>query len=57
MGMLIQFSPKAPRSVPAPHRATQTSADVLLFTGIRYERGMGPQAQTRSPTGRRKRKG
>lgn len=37
MGMLLRFSPKIARSLPAS--AEKGPAEVILFTGVRYERG------------------
>jgi hypothetical protein len=55
MGMLLQFSPKVPRSRPAP--PVCGPAEVILFTGVRYERGA--VANTPKPTSglKRTRKG
>ncbi|SDG37944.1 hypothetical protein [Pelagibacterium luteolum] len=37
MGMLLKFSPKATTYIPgSPNRSG--SAEVILFTGVRYER-------------------
>jgi len=37
MGTLLRFSPKVPRQLPAP--AGTGPGEVILFTGVRYERG------------------
>lgn len=36
MGMLLRFSPKVPQSLPAS--SSGGPAEVILFTGVRYER-------------------
>jgi hypothetical protein len=57
MGMLLQFSPRLISNFPATPRAERESAQVLLFTGVRYDRdGTVPKAGTARRTGR-KRKG
>lgn len=38
MGMLLTFSLKTPRPMPVPSGTRTGPAEVLLFTGIRYER-------------------
>jgi hypothetical protein len=38
MGMLLRFSARTPRSVPATPDTGQEEEKVLLFTGVRYER-------------------
>ena len=51
MGTLLHFSPKVPRPLSvAPARGP---AEVILFTGVRYERGA--VATTPKPTRRLKR--
>ncbi|SDZ92695.1 hypothetical protein SAMN05428936_101564 [Pelagibacterium halotolerans] len=55
MGMLVKFSPKDARSVPATTGGS--SAQVILFTGVRYERGAGGNKPTPAPKVRRTRKG
>ncbi len=57
MGTLIRFSPKAPRQRSLPPRQGGKSADIVLFTGIRYERG--PETTLSGPErrARRRRKG
>ena len=37
MGTLLMFSPKVPRPLPA--RVERGPAKIILFTGVRYERG------------------
>lgn len=37
MGTLLRFSPKVPRPLPAP--VGNGPGEVILFTGVRYERG------------------
>lgn len=54
MGMLVKFSPKA-RSTPAAFGGS--GAQVILFTGVRYERGAGGSNSTPAPKIRRTRKG
>jgi hypothetical protein len=55
MGMLVKFSPKDARSAPA---ATDgRGGQVILFTGVRYERGAGGINPGPAPKIRRTRKG
>ncbi len=55
MGMLVKFSPKDARS--APVSTGGPGAQVILFTGVRYERGAGGNKPAPAPKIRRTRKG
>ncbi len=55
MGMLVKFSPKDARS--APVMTGGSGAQVILFTGVRYERGAGGSNPAPAPKVRRTRKG
>jgi hypothetical protein len=55
MGMLVKFSPKDARS--APVTTGGPSAQVIVFTGVRYERGAGEGKPSPAPKIRRTRKG
>lgn len=57
MGMLLTFSPRAKQRVPRPVVADRGPAKIVLFTGVRYERGTTPA--TTAPGGKltRRRKG
>ena len=47
MGMLLSFAPpKAPRPKPGPKPGAGTTASIIIFPGIRYER-----QKTLAPTG------
>ncbi|WP_404405541.1 hypothetical protein [Pelagibacterium halotolerans] len=54
MGMLIKFSPRTARPILA-QSVRREPAKVLLFTGIRYDRGQGVGGKT--PARRQRRKG
>ncbi|GGA54642.1 hypothetical protein [Pelagibacterium lentulum] len=57
MGMLLRFSPKPNRSASRSIATGAPMGKVLLFTGIRYERGKAPATATPESTARRRRKG
>ena len=51
MGMLLSFAPpKAAKAKPRPKPAAGTTASVIIFPGIRYERQrvLGPVGQVRA---------
>lgn len=57
MGMLLRFSPKPDRPVTRAPAAGGQMGEVLLFTGIRYERGQAPASAKPARTTGRRRKG
>jgi hypothetical protein len=56
MGKLVQFQSRKPERAEARHEATQ-SAEILIFTGVRYEREApaAPTKPTSTPRSKRKR--
>lgn len=57
MGMLLRFSPKPSRTIPAaPVRGTR-GAEVVLFTGVRYDREHGAGQSKKARQKPRTRKG
>ncbi len=55
MGMLVKFSPKGACSAPATPGGQR--GQVILFTGVRYDRGAGGINPGPAPKIRRTRKG
>lgn len=56
MGKLVQFQSRKPERAEARHELTQ-SAEILIFTGVRYEREnpAAPTKPTTTPRSKRKR--
>jgi hypothetical protein len=54
LGTLLKFS--GPKSTVASARAKSGNAQILIFTGVRYERQTPPPPTTELDTKRRKRK-
>lgn len=38
MGMLLRFNTRTPRTAPVAQLGGNDTAEILLFTGVRYER-------------------
>ena len=56
MGKLVQFQSRKPERADGRHEPTQ-SAEILIFTGVRYEREgpVAPTKPTTTPRSKRKR--
>jgi hypothetical protein len=56
MGKLVQFQSRKPERAEGRHEPTQ-SAEILIFTGVRYERErpVAPTKPTTTPRSKRKR--
>ena len=56
MGKLVQFENKG-RASAAPREGTGTAGQVLIFTGVRYERDTGPTKPTATSSGGKRKRG
>ncbi|WP_165603175.1 hypothetical protein [Devosia elaeis] len=54
MGKLLKFAGR--KTTASDGNTTRGSAQILIFTGVRYERGTPPPSDSHAETKRRKRK-